>query len=53
MHLLQSPLTNMISLALLGKLAGTVIVGPLTEKLGHKRTMFITCSTQIVGVIST
>lgn len=53
MHLLQSSLKDVISLALLGKLAGTVIVGPLTEKLGHKRAMFITCSTQIVGVVST
>ncbi|GME47454.1 general substrate transporter [Neofusicoccum parvum] len=41
----------MNSLALVGKLAGTLIVGPLTEKLGHKKTMFFTCSTQILGVI--
>lgn len=40
------------SLALIGKFLGTILVGPLIEKLGHKKTMLITCATQIVGVIS-
>lgn len=40
------------SLALIGKFLGTVLVGPITEKLGHKKTMLITCATQIIGVIS-
>ncbi|CZR58239.1 uncharacterized protein PAC_08130 [Phialocephala subalpina] len=38
-------------LALIGKFLGTILVGPLTEKFGHKNTMFFTCATQIVGVI--
>ncbi|KAL5349781.1 hypothetical protein ACLOAV_004814 [Pseudogymnoascus australis] len=41
----------MNSLALIGKFLGTILVGPLIEKLGHKKTMLITCATQIVGVI--
>ncbi|KAI1846019.1 hypothetical protein JX266_007828 [Neoarthrinium moseri] len=41
----------MNSLPLLGKLSGTVIVGPNTEKLGHKWTMFVTCCIQIIGAI--
>ncbi|KAI5477374.1 hypothetical protein MNV49_006440 [Pseudohyphozyma bogoriensis] len=41
----------MNSLPLIGKFIGTVIVGPLTERLGHKYTMGITCFAQIVGVI--
>lgn len=40
------------SLALIGKFLGTILVGPLIEKLGHKKAMLITCATQIVGVIS-
>ncbi|OBT77674.1 hypothetical protein VF21_03693 [Pseudogymnoascus sp. 05NY08] len=41
----------MNSLALIGKFLGTLLVGPLIEKLGHKKTMLITCVTQIIGVI--
>ncbi|GJC81843.1 major facilitator-type transporter ecdD [Colletotrichum liriopes] len=41
----------MNSLALIGKFLGTIIVGPLTERLGHKKTMLVTCATQIIGVI--
>ena len=42
----------MNSLPLLGKFTGTVIVGQLTERFGHKWTMFVTCLVQIVGAIS-
>ncbi|KAI4602587.1 hypothetical protein KJ359_007803 [Pestalotiopsis sp. 9143b] len=41
----------MNSLALIGKFLGTIIVGPITERLGHKKAMLITCATQIIGVI--
>jgi SP family sugar:H+ symporter-like MFS transporter len=41
-----------LSLALIGKFLGTLLVGPLIEKLGHNKTMLITCVTQIIGVIS-
>ncbi|RDL36237.1 Uncharacterized protein BP5553_06849 [Venustampulla echinocandica] len=41
----------MNSLALIGKFLGTILVGPLTERLGHKKTMLVTCITQLVGVV--
>lgn len=42
----------MNSLPLLGKFMGTVIVGPIIEKIGHRRAMGITCFVQMVGAIS-
>lgn len=42
----------MNSLPLLGKFTGTVIVGPIIERIGHRRSMGITCGVQIVGAIS-
>ncbi|KAJ4299246.1 hypothetical protein N0V90_004490 [Kalmusia sp. IMI 367209] len=41
----------MNSLPLIGKFIGTLICGPMIEKLGHRTSMFITCFTQIVGVV--
>lgn len=41
----------MNSLALLGKLLGTMICGPLIERLGHRTSMMITCVTQMIGVV--
>lgn len=42
----------MNSLPLIGKLLGTVIVGPIIERFGHRWTMAFTCSVQVVGPIS-
>lgn len=42
----------MNSLPLLGKFTGTVIVGPIIERIGHRRSMGMTCLVQIVGAIS-
>lgn len=42
----------MNSLPLLGKLLGTVIVGPIIEKIGHRQAMRITCFVQVIGAIS-
>lgn len=42
----------MNSLPLIGKFLGTIIVGPIIEKFGHKYTMAFTCGVQIVGPIS-
>lgn len=42
----------MNSLPLLGKFTGTVIVGPIIEKIGHRRAMGVTCFVQIIGAIS-
>ena len=41
----------MNSLPLLGKFLGAVIVGPIIERIGHKRTMYATCCVQVVGPI--
>ena len=41
-----------LSLALLGKFLGAIIVGPLIERYGHRTMMGVTCVCQIVGVIS-
>ncbi|KAM0750552.1 general substrate transporter [Meredithblackwellia eburnea MCA 4105] len=49
---LSAKLTSLMnSLPLIGKFIGTLVVGPMTEKLGHKKSMFITCLVQIIGVI--
>ena len=42
----------MNSLPLLGKFLGTVIIGPIIEKIGHRYAMTVTCLVQIVGAIS-
>ncbi|KAI8306944.1 Major facilitator-type transporter ecdD [Colletotrichum sp. SAR11_59] len=42
----------MNSLPLLGKFTGTVVVGPIIERIGHRRAMGVTCLVQIVGAIS-
>lgn len=42
----------MNSLPLLGKFTGTVIVGPIIERIGHRRAMGATCFVQIIGAIS-
>ncbi|KAI8180839.1 Major facilitator-type transporter ecdD [Colletotrichum sp. SAR 10_75] len=42
----------MNSLPLLGKFTGTVVVGPIIERIGHRRAMAVTCLVQIVGAIS-
>ncbi|CAK7206854.1 hypothetical protein SEUCBS139899_009660 [Sporothrix eucalyptigena] len=39
------------SLPLLGKLVGSLAVGPLVEKYGHRSTMVGTCLIQIVGAV--
>ncbi|KAJ0337064.1 hypothetical protein COL922a_007191 [Colletotrichum nupharicola] len=41
----------MNSLPLLGKFTGTVVVGPIIERIGHRRAMGVTCLVQIVGAI--
>lgn len=43
----------MNSLPLIGKFTGTVIVGPIIEKIGHRWTMVFTCCVQVIGPIST
>lgn len=42
----------MNSLPLLGKFTGTVVVGPIIEKIGHRRAMGLTCFVQMIGAIS-
>lgn len=42
----------MNSLPLIGKFLGTVIVGPIVEKFGHKWAMAFTCAVQCVGPVS-
>ncbi|KAJ4487742.1 hypothetical protein J3R30DRAFT_3281231, partial [Lentinula aciculospora] len=39
------------SLAFAGKLVGTIIIGPCTERFGHKFGMFLLCIVTIVGTI--
>ncbi|KAK7054677.1 hypothetical protein VNI00_003140 [Paramarasmius palmivorus] len=39
------------SLAFLGKLVGTIIIGPLTEHYGHKTGMLVLCAVTIIGTI--
>lgn len=51
-HLKSEMQSLMNSLPLLGKFLGTVVVGPITEKFGHKWTMAFTCGIQVVGPIS-
>ena len=52
-YFLPSSLQSLMnSIPLIGKFTGTVIVGPIIEKLGHRWTMVITCCVQIVGPIS-
>lgn len=51
-YLPSSTASLMNSLPLLGKFTGTVIVGPIIEKIGHRRAMGATCFVQIVGAIS-
>ncbi|CAI4214322.1 unnamed protein product [Parascedosporium putredinis] len=41
----------MNSLPLIGKFTGTIIVGPIIEKIGHRWTMMFTCGVQIIGPI--
>ncbi|KAH8890198.1 general substrate transporter [Thozetella sp. PMI_491] len=47
----SSTASLMNSLPLLGKFTGAIIVGPLTERFGHRYTMTFTCAVQIVGAI--
>ena len=42
----------MNSLPLLGKFLGTVIIGPIIERIGHRYAMTVTCLVQVVGAIS-
>ncbi|KAI3599979.1 sugar transporter [Moniliophthora roreri] len=39
------------SLAFLGKFIGTLFIGPLTERYGHRTGMFVLCAVTIVGTI--
>ncbi|KAK5688048.1 hypothetical protein LTS10_000026 [Elasticomyces elasticus] len=41
----------MNSIPLIGKFMGTVIVGPITERFGHRWTMVFTCAVQVIGPI--
>ena len=41
----------MTSLAFLGKLIGTIVVGPCTERFGHRVGMVVLCAVTIVGTI--
>ncbi|CAI0643568.1 unnamed protein product, partial [Colletotrichum noveboracense] len=45
----MTPFMN--NLPLLGKFTGTVVVGPIIERIGHRRAMGVTCLVQIVGAI--
>lgn len=52
-YYLPSSLQSLMnSIPLIGKFLGTVIVGPIIEKFGHRWTMAFTCSVQVVGPIS-
>ncbi|KAL4914811.1 general substrate transporter [Aspergillus aurantiobrunneus] len=42
----------MNSLALIGKFIGALVVGPITERVGHRYAMVVTCVIQIVGAVS-
>jgi hypothetical protein len=42
----------MNSIPLIGKFLGTVIVGPIIERVGHRWAMAFTCGVQVVGPIS-
>jgi hypothetical protein len=42
----------MNSLPLLGKFLGSIFVGPLIERFGHRTSMFGTCVCQIIGAVS-
>lgn len=42
----------MNSLPLIGKFLGTIIVGPIIERIGHRWAMAVTCGIQVVGPIS-
>ncbi|KAH8174172.1 sugar transporter domain-containing protein [Sarocladium implicatum] len=41
----------MNSIPLIGKFLGTVIVGPIIERVGHRWAMAFTCGVQVVGPI--
>lgn len=41
----------MNSLPLLGKFLGTILVGPVIERIGHRWAMCFTCGIQVVGPI--
>lgn len=41
----------MTSLAFVGKLIGTMIAGPCTERFGHSTGMVLLCVVTIVGTI--
>lgn len=52
-YYLPSELQSLMnSLPLLGKFLGTIIVGPIIEKIGHRYTMAMTCGIQVIGPIS-
>ncbi|KAJ5368819.1 uncharacterized protein N7496_008579 [Penicillium cataractarum] len=41
----------MISLALIGKFLGAMVVGPIIERVGHRSAMIVTCVVQIIGAV--
>lgn len=52
-YVLTSSLQSLMnSLPLIGKFLGTIIVGPIIEKIGHRYAMALTCAVQIIGPIS-
>ena len=52
-YILSSSLQSLMnSIPLIGKFLGTVIVGPIIEKIGHRYAMAFTCAVQVVGPIS-
>ena len=52
-YVLSSHLQSLMnSIPLIGKFLGTVIVGPIVEKIGHRYAMAFTCGVQIIGPIS-
>lgn len=52
-YFLPSDLQSLMnSLPLIGKFLGTVIVGPIIERFGHRYTMAFTCCIQVIGPIS-
>ncbi|RSL88112.1 hypothetical protein CDV31_016123 [Fusarium ambrosium] len=51
-YYLPSDLQSLMnSLPLIGKFLGTVIVGPIIERFGHRYTMAFTCCIQVIGPI--
>ncbi|KAM0210990.1 hypothetical protein ACHAQD_010455 [Fusarium lateritium] len=51
-YYLPSELQSLMnSLPLIGKFLGTIIVGPIIEKVGHRYAMALTCCIQVVGPI--